>query len=406
MSTFDVAIVGGGPAGSSAGADLASRGMRVVVLDKSAGRKPCGGYLPAKVMPHLPISVSADLLQTPIHGIQLMGRQTGSISVNSHQALGYVIRREQLDERLLQAAENKGATVLRSCRALGYQRESQGLTIRTDHGELTAKYLIGADGVHGKTATDLGVRSRWPRWQLAFSRVAELRWKDGAKGCAADRLQLFCLPVLGGLGWVFPLPGGANVGVAGSSFDLKRVQRWFAELLARVEREHGGYETVWQRGWWLPAGGIPRRTTGERVFLVGDAAGFVDCFCGEGIYYAVSSGQLAAHAIAASFSDSRQAEHHYRHDCQTLLLPSLRRSLLLSGLLGRRKQRYYQALQLRPELATHLITLMYAERPYHGLVAPLLLAMLQSCFHTDHGLDELEVWGADDPGALAFSTEA
>lgn len=395
MSTFDVAIVGGGPAGSSAGAALAARGLRVVVLDKSVGRKPCGGYLPVKVLPRLPIPASDDMLQTPIKAIQLMGRRAGSISVNSHQPLGYVVRREQLDERLLQVAENKGATVLRGCRALGYTRESQGLSIRTEQGILTARYLIGADGVHGRTAVDLGIRPRWPRWQLAFSRVAELRWKDRPKSCLAGRLQLFCLPVLGGLGWVFPLPDGVNVGVAGSSLDLECVRRSFDELLVRVERDYGGYETVWQRGWWLPAGGVPRKVTGERVFLVGDAAGFVDCFCGEGIYYAVSSGQLAAHAIFASFSDWRQAGHHYRRDCQTLLLPTLRRALLLSGILGRQKQRYYQALQLQPELATHLLTLMHDERPYHGLLTPLLAALLKACFVSGEQPDHLQVWGVD-----------
>lgn len=393
MSIFDVAVVGGGPAGSAAASALADQGLRVIVLDRARTRKPCGGYLPVKALRQLPKVAVRDLLATPVRTVRLVDQDLGSISVGSGETLGFVLRRELLDRRLLDSAEQAGATVWRDTRALGHERSGHSMRIQTDRGVLQARYLIAADGVHGRTAVAAGVRQPFPRWQLAFARVAELRWSGQSADFPLDQIQLLCQPILGGFGWIFPLPNGANVGVAGSSLDLGRVQRQFAALLARLGATVSRFNLVANRGWWLPAGGLPRRVTAARTFLVGDAAGFVDCFSGEGIYYALASGQLAAHAIAHSFDDPLQAERHYRRDCFALLQPTLRRSLLLSGLFGRGKTHYFRALRRQPHLATHLLDMMREERPYHGCTLPLLTAYLSAHFTGASVTDDLQVLG-------------
>lgn len=347
-----------------------------------------------KALQRLPGGVIADLLPTPIQTIRLVNGQSRSIFINSRQPLGYVMRREQLDRRLLTLAEQAGATIRGHQRVLGHERLGGLTNVYTAQGRVQTRYLVGADGVHGRTAIDAGVRPAFARWQLAFARVAELRWGRGPDDLPLQQMQLFCLPVLGGLGWVFPLPGGANVGVAASSLDLKRVQRCFDDLLRRLRTQVAPFDLVWQRGAWLPAGGVPRRVTAERTFLIGDAAGFVDCFSGEGIYYAIASGQLAAQAIADSFGDAKQAERYYRRDCGAALLPTLRRSLLLSGLMGRGKARYHQALHRQPQLSTHLLSLMLEERPYHGVMIPLLSAFFSACLQpVARDMADLQVLG-------------
>ncbi len=395
MSIVDVAVVGGGPAGSAAASVLASQGLRVIVLDRAQTRKPCGGYLPVKALRRMPKMAVSDLLVMPVRTVRLVGQHRRTISVGAGETLGYVLRRQQLDHRLLDLAEQAGATVWRSTRVLGHERFGNSTRIQSDRGSLHARYLIAADGVHGRTAVAAGVRRPFPRWQLAFARVAELRWKGQPADFPLDQIQLLCQPILGGFGWVFPLPDGANVGVAGSSFDLDRVQRQFAALLAQLGATVSGFDLIWNHGWWLPAGGLPRRLTAARTFLVGDAAGFVDCFSGEGIYYAVASGQLAAHAITHSFSDPEQAERHYRRDCAALLQPTLRRSLLLSGLIGRGKDRYFRALHRQPRLAMHLLDMMREEQPYHGCTLPLLIAQMAAHFTGIHMPDDLQVLGAN-----------
>ena len=393
MNTFDVAVVGGGPAGSAAATALASQGLRVILLDQAHTRKPCGGYLPVKALRRMPEAAVSDLLEMPVRTVHLVDQDQRTISVGAGETLGFVLRREQLDRRLLDFAEQAGATVSRGTRVLGHERCGHSLRLQTDHGSLQARYLIAADGVHGRTAVAAGVRQPFPRWQLAFARVAELRWRGKPTGFPLDQIQLLCLPILGGFGWIFPLPDGANVGVAGSSFGLDRIQRQFAALLTQLANRVCGFDLLWSRGWWLPAGGLPRRITAARTFLVGDAAGFVDCFSGEGIYYAVASGQLAAHAIAHSWPDPGQAERHYRRDCAALLEPTLRRSLFLSGLIARGKGRYFRALGSQPHLATHLLDMMRDERPYHGWTLPLLCACWAAHFAGAPLTEDLQVLG-------------
>lgn len=396
MQSFDVVVIGGGPAGSAAGATLAAQGLRVAVVEKGGANKPCGGYLPDKAISRLPAGLLAGLPRVAIDSVRLQGVGGKAINVNSHSRLGLVMRREQLDRRLLAWAEQCGAVVMRGHRVATVRRSRQRVLVQTEQAELDSAYVIGADGVHGRTASQLQVRQPFPRWQLAFSLVSELRWPaDPARKDVSRQLQLHCLPVLGGLGWVFPCPGGVNLGVAGSSLDLRRIHREFDQLLQLIEGELGPFELAWRRGWWLPAGGIPRPVAGERALLVGDAAGFVDCFCGEGLYYAIASGQLAAHAILTCFADWRQVASHYRQDCRSLLLPSLRRGLLLGALLGRQKQWYFRALQRQPELATHLLRLMQGEHPYQGLLLPLLQALLS--VGRGEVTEELQVWAADAP---------
>jgi geranylgeranyl reductase family protein len=392
---YDVAVVGGGPAGSRAAAVLANSGLKVLIIDPLSSMKPCGGYLSAKALRQLAPDLIADILPRPVQTVRLLSSGSGSMVVRSRQPLGYMFRRETLDCCLLAAAEAAGAELWRRQRATQFRQTGESVEIITDKGQgASARYLVGADGVHGKTSVQAGVRGgSWPRWQLAYARVAELRLPDGAATLDQSEIQLVCLPIMGGFGWIFPLPGGVNVGVAGSSLELPRIESHFATLLQQLQAKVGHSELSWQRGWWLPAGGFPRRIATARTLLVGDAAGFVDSFSGEGIYYALLSGQLAAQAIVRHFGEANRVMLDYRRQCGRLIMPTLRRSLLLSSSIGRHKERYYQALLKQPELATHLLSLMREDRPYHGRLAVLLQAFFLARLWPAEQAEDVEVFG-------------
>ncbi|MGI6343565.1 MAG: geranylgeranyl reductase family protein [Bacillota bacterium] len=376
--TADVVVIGGGPAGSSAAARLAELGLDVMLLERGeegAAGKPCGGYLPQKALRLLDGAELADLLQQGIRTVSLQDEAGRRVRVTGQrQPLGYLLEREVLDRRLQQWAAQSGARVSHGERLLGVHRWGRRHWLQTNRRRLRCRYLIGADGTHSPTAHLTGLRAGFPRWQLAFATLGKLKWKGLPRNWREDEVRLYCYPLLGGMGWAFPLPGGANVGVAGSALELAQVTALFERHLAHIADQHGPFELVARRGGWLPAGGFPRQIAKGNVLLCGDAAGFVDSFSGEGIYYALLSGHLAANAIAVGYGIDHLVRRFYRQDCSLLIMPSLRQSLLLSGALGHRKDWLLTAMRRDPRLACFLARLMEDQQPYRGQVGRLLLA--------------------------------
>ena len=158
---------------------------------------------------------------------------------------------------------------------------------------LTARALIGADGVNSAVAKALFGRAFDPK-EIGFALETEV---PGPPEAAAE---LDLAAAAWGYGWAFPKAGGTTVGlggVAGRNADLRPAM---AAYLAR----HGG-AGLKVKGYHLPFGDARPDPARGAVLLAGDAAGFVDPLTGEGIGWAVTSGQLAAQAVAAALDEGR-----------------------------------------------------------------------------------------------------
>jgi flavin-dependent dehydrogenase len=176
------------------------------------------------------------------------------------------------------------------------------VTVETGDGAFTARALIGADGVNGVVGKAVGLSAGR---QHGVALEAEIEVNDGALARAAGRLRLHFGGVPWGYAWVFPKARHLSVGVA--TFQTRQALN-LRDLLKRFLAEQPDlreHTVTLLRGHRLPLGGQALPLHRGRVLLAGDAGGLADPFLGEGIYYAIRSGQLAGQSAARGLADGR-----------------------------------------------------------------------------------------------------
>jgi len=274
VPTYDVAIVGAGPAGSTAAYHLATGGASVLVLDKATfpRDKPCGGGVTGRAARLLPFSIEP-VVEDVVHRLDCGLRYRHRITRHARGPLAYMTQRRRLDHFLLQKAAEAGAEV----------REGETADAR----ELDARIVIGADGCNGVSAKQLGLADN-----IIHGVALEANYPH--EGRLVGSMVVEIAVIRGGYGWIFPKGDHVNVGVGGNGEEGPRLR---AEL-RRMCEAHGidpdaatdtrGYRLP-QR---LPGTTLARGTTA----VIGDAAGLVDPFTGDGMYEAFLSARLVSDA--------------------------------------------------------------------------------------------------------------
>lgn len=352
MVEADVAVVGGGPAGSAAAITLARTGRRVVLVDKATfpRDKCCGDGLTTSALRDLEaLGLRPDAVASwhPVTQVALRapsGRRAALHLPTTHGVHAVVARRADLDTALLATAAEAGVDVRtgHGVSAVAEQHESVALTV-DGLGELSARYVIAADGMWSPLRRLLGViepgyRGEWHAFRQYFTDVT---------GPGAHELAVWFEPdLLPGYAWSFPLPGGvANVGLCvlrGERLDGAALAATWASLLERPHvRAHlgvGARPESERRAWPIPAriDRMPRHH--GRVLFAGDALAAPDLLTGEGVGQALSTGALAARAIAAAGPfDAAAARRAYARAVDRQLVADHRMSALLGRALSHRR---------------------------------------------------------------------
>jgi geranylgeranyl reductase family protein len=320
MHHFDVAIVGAGPAGSSTAIFLARRGYSVALIDKARfpREKLCGDFLnPA----NWPMLYELDLTRaifsydhekvTKFRITSYSGAEAEvPLSSRNGEALfGAGLCRSLLDHTLLQKAVSEHVVVRQEARVTGLRRDTEGWFLEFDDangvGRLHSKIVIGADGRNSWVAHRLGMADGGSMQARSVAFQLRLKWPGGLAGKV--EIHLF--------------PGGyvGLVGVGGDSVNLclavdkdrLRHHRSFERLMESCVALNPHCKEILRRSQCIgamrstyPVYFSPRRSYGERVLLVGDAARVTEPVTGEGIYFALKSGALAAEAVDQAFRES------------------------------------------------------------------------------------------------------
>ncbi len=282
-----VAVLGGGPAGSTAAARLASAGLNTILLDeKLAWEKPCGGGVTHKAYHQYPYLIENPVGKSRISTTVLRAPHAGTFQMELTQPL-IIYPRLHLNRLLLDRAEQAGVQIEKE-RVTGLDRSSNGWRIRTRCGTIDADYCVVATGARTSLRT-VGTQysAADPMYALGYYVPVKQRHID---------IQFFSN--FEGYVWVFPRPDHLSVGICGKGEPAgrlrQRLEKWMAEHDIPV-KDAAFY------GHMIPALERPsfarNRLSGEGWVAVGDAAGLVDPVTGEGIYYAIRSGDLAAQSV-------------------------------------------------------------------------------------------------------------
>lgn len=315
---FDIIVVGAGPAGCSTAWHLARAGKRVLLADRAVfpREKVCGDGVSAGSLAILDrMGVIADIERLrpfKVHKV-FVSAPSGEVmrgripSVNGSRDYGYAIPRRDLDNILFEkAASMPGVTAVQglrikdlmwaSGRPVGVRGQNNGR-----EKEFRAPFIIGADGVHSIVAKKIGAYNRSSKYKMFAVRA----YFENVDYLDSSMELHFDSDIIPGYGWLFPLGNGrANVGAGiGNQFVGKHGVREIFDIFIKQNKyvkdrlKNARMVAGSLRGWPLHNGAFPSRRHQGNALLVGDAASFIDPISGEGIYFALKSGELAAAAV-------------------------------------------------------------------------------------------------------------
>jgi geranylgeranyl reductase family protein len=296
MEIFDVAIVGGGPAGSSCAAFCARAGLRALVLEreKFPREKVCGDCLNPSLWPVLQRLDLAhrvrDLSHSKLNSVEFIAIGRGKVIVDlpTGDDCELSVKRILFDDLLLKRARELGAHVREKTTVTALVHD-ENWRIKTASGEnFSARILVGADGRNSTVARLCNLLPRPARERVALQAHIPLPQNF------ARRIVLQFLPE-GYSGQAPVNETELNLCLVGTPPTISRLRRW-------AERH---FEITADQSWRTitPLTRAPVPCAHENLLFIGDAARVVEPFTGEGIYYALRSGELAAIAIAKIIHD-------------------------------------------------------------------------------------------------------
>ncbi|MCW5983221.1 MAG: geranylgeranyl reductase family protein [Bryobacteraceae bacterium] len=301
----DVIVVGGGPAGSLTAYHLAKAGLEVAILDakRFPRDKPCGGGVQQRASQRIPFDWKS-VVRGAMDAVEFSFGFEQRFRKTSPQPLVYSVLRTEFDELLLQAAIGAGAELSAGERVLSVGYESPDVVVvQTDRRGLRARFVVGADGANSMVGKNLNARGNF-FWQVAlYSEIPDRHVNGAASENSRMRIDWGSLP--SGYAWVFPKHGSVNVGV-GCPVAIGRYLRPYLSAFLQKEKilKPGAESNLRFSGHQLPTlTGRTKLATG-RILLVGDAAGLVDPFTGDGISQACHSAEVAADTLVRNWDAS------------------------------------------------------------------------------------------------------
>jgi len=339
MESADVIVIGAGPAGAMAARECAKRGLTTTLIEKESIPRPkiCGGGVTLKAIELIGQEIPSGLIDQYVRGFRIYSPLLDSFEFISKDSISISTTRDKFDSFLARLATLEGCELIERDQVVDLRVLRDKTVCRLQSGRsVEGRMIIGADGVDGITARKVGLRERWKSSEVALCLEATIPLTEKQMSKLDSGLfELYFVDSLAGYGWLIPKRSSTSLGIGGLLSCLHRPRELLETFCRTISNLKNIKIDVSKFGAHLvPAGGFERNVVSDRVILVGDAAGFVDPLMGEGIYYAMRSGLLAATASAEAIDENDFAksflEKHYSVVCERSFGKDLKAALDLT----------------------------------------------------------------------------
>ncbi|WP_299679839.1 geranylgeranyl reductase family protein [uncultured Tenacibaculum sp.] len=327
MKHFEVAVIGSGPSGASTAFHLAKKGISTVIIEKEKlpRYKTCGGGFVYRGRKDLPFDISS-VVEREFNTVDiLLGKKLHFKTVRKDPTITMIMR-DSFDNLIVEEAKKLGVTLLEDNKLIGLDFQDEKTIVTTDNQQISAQFVIAADGALSPTAKMAGWNEETRKLIPALEYEVEVSEEDFNRLKDSVRFDIDAIPY--GYAWSFPKKNHLSIGVASTKKARINLKKYYQEYLETLGIKNILSES--QHGFQIP---IAPRTDGfvkNNVFLIGDAAGFADPITAEGISNAIYSGVLVAEAISESNSNVGKASELYLEKLNERLIPEIQTGLWLA----------------------------------------------------------------------------
>jgi len=341
----DVIVVGGGPGGAACARDAAKLGLDVLLIEKEVHprRKICAGGFRADFPSLLDFDVSS-VIEHETCGSHIYAPSGLKVVCTRPEITGYTVKRSLFDHLLLTKASEAGAEVRTGLEVTDVQEGANEVILECNDGtSYSARYVVGADGVNSRVARTTGIKPKWADKEIGLCieagvpmdydeimNITRGPYDDSERVC----IEIFFGGLEHGYSWCFPKRDEVSLGIGCLMPYASGLKQAWSKFIENFEKLNGVKVDVSNaKAMRVPLAGPIKTTITKRIMLIGDAGGFVSPATGEGIYYAVETGQIAARTISAINQGKISDVNEYQKEWKQSIGKQLKVSNFLANLM-------------------------------------------------------------------------